>query len=194
MLRVEIKCDNHQTMPLSLPQSKERVEMPRHATTHSSKFLLTQGDHLTNNDSFIAAQMNVSGKDVKELLRLKKKQIKAMENAAAARAVMEKWEDELHSQNCEKMTVPDLDCLLLWYGVWNKAEKLSKSEKVGRLIIALSSKGDPPAVEEWTADDAARLLSLQENKITINDTALGRKRVLFEQQMVAASITMSDEQ
>ena len=92
------------------------------------------------------------------------------------------------------MTVPDLDCLLLWYGVWNKAEKLSKSEKVGRLIIALSSKGDPPAVEEWTADDEARLLSLQENKITIDDTALGRKRVLFEQQMVAASITMSDEQ
>ena len=44
------------------------------------------------------------------------------------------------------------------------------------------------------ADDEARLLSLQENKITINDTALGRKRVLFEQQMVAASITMSDEQ
>jgi hypothetical protein len=29
---------------------------------------------------------------------------------------------------------------------------------------------------------------------TINDTALGRKRVLFEQQMVAASITMSDDQ
>ena len=82
--------------------------------------------------------MNVSGKDVKELLRLKKKWIMAMENAAAARAVMEKWEDELRSQNCEKMTVPDLDCLLLWYGVWNKAEKLSKSEKVGRLIIALS--------------------------------------------------------
>jgi hypothetical protein len=70
---------------------------------------------------------------------------------------MEKWEDELCSQNCEKMTVLDLDCLLLWYGVWNRAEKLSKSKKVGRLIIALSWKGDPPAVEEWTADDEARL-------------------------------------
>ena len=50
------------------------------------------------------------------------------------------------------------------------------------------------AIEEWMADDEAHLLSLQEKEITIDNTALGRKRVLFEQQMVAASITMSDKQ
>jgi len=49
-------------------------------------------------------------------------------------------------------------------------------------------------IEEWTADDEAALLSLHEKEISIDDTALGRKRILFEQQMVAASITMSDEQ
>ncbi len=73
LLYVEIKHNNHQTMPLTLLQSKERVEMLRHATTHSLKFLVTQGNHLTNNDSFITAQMNVLGKDVKKLLRLKKR-------------------------------------------------------------------------------------------------------------------------
>ncbi len=49
-------------------------------------------------------------------------------------------------------------------------------------------------IEDWTADDEAALLSLQEKKIAINDTALARKRILFEEQIVAASIIMSDEQ
>ena len=35
---------------------------------------------------------------------------------------------------------------------------------------------------------------LHEKEISIDDTGLGRKRILFEQQFVAASITMSDEQ
>ncbi len=53
-------------MPLTLPHLKERVELLRTAMTHSSKFLPTQGNHLTNNNHFIAAQRNVSGKDVVE--------------------------------------------------------------------------------------------------------------------------------
>jgi hypothetical protein len=106
---------------------------------------------------------------------------------------MAKWEDELRNRNCKKMAVPDVDCLLHWYGIW-KGEKMSKSKKVGRLVIALALKGAPPTIEEWTADNEVRLLSLQGNKISLADTAIGKKRVLFEQQMVAASITMSDEQ
>ncbi len=49
-------------------------------------------------------------------------------------------------------------------------------------------------IEEWTADDEAASLSLHKKEISIDDTALVKKRILFEQQMVAASITMSDEQ
>jgi hypothetical protein len=71
---------------------------------------------------------------------------------------------------------------------------MSKSKKVGRLVITLASKGALPTIKEWTADNEACLLRLQKNKITLDDTAIGRKRILFEQQMVAASITMSDKQ
>jgi hypothetical protein len=194
LLRVELKRDREDVIPLTVPHSKERVELLRYATTHSAKFLVTRGDHITTNDMFMAMEKNVSGIDATELLKVKKKRLKDMEVHAKARAVMEKWDDELQNNNLEKLSVPDLDCLLLWYGVWTKSEKLSKSEKVGRLIIARSSKGAPPMIEEWTADDEAALQSLHKKDISIDDTALGRKRILFEQQFVAASITMSDEQ
>jgi len=40
-------------------------------------------DHLTNNDHYIAAQANIVGCDVKELLKVKKQRIQVMENREA---------------------------------------------------------------------------------------------------------------
>jgi hypothetical protein len=193
LLRVMVERDQQDSVPLTLPHSKERIDQLRKATTNSSKFLATQGDHLTNNDHFIAAQANIMDRNVKELLKVKKQRMKAMETRKAARAVMEKWEDELLNLDCQKLTVADMECLLRWYGAW-RGEKMSKSEKVSRLVGVLETKGDPPTIEEWTAEDEECLQRLQNNNITLDDTAVGRKRVLFEQQMVAASITMSEDQ
>ncbi len=102
-----------------------------------------------------------------------------MKHNAAAQAIMAKRENELQNHNCKKMTVLDVECLLRWYGIW-KGEKMSKSKKVGRLVITLVLKGAPPKIEEWTADNEAHLLRLQENKITLDNTAIGGKRILFE--------------
>ncbi len=66
--------------------------------------------------------------------------------------------------------------------------------RLSKLVTVLESKGDPPSIERWTSDDEDRLYKLQNNEITIQDTAVGRKKILWEQQMVAASISMSDEQ
>ena len=148
---------------------------------------------MTNNDHFIAAEANIMGRDVKELLKVKKQWMKAMENQDTARAVMAKWEDELLNLDCQKLTIADMECLLRWYGAW-KGEKMSKSKKVSRLVGVLETKGDPPTIEEWTAEDKERSQSLQNNNITLDDTTVGRKRVLFKQQMIAASINMSEDQ
>ncbi len=104
--------------------------------------------------------------------------MKAMEHDVAARAVMSKWENELQNHNCEKMTVLDVECLLHWYGVW-KGEKMSKSKQVGRLVITLASKGAPPTIEEWTADNEARLLRLQETESLWTILQLGGKGFYF---------------
>jgi hypothetical protein len=87
LLQVNIECDRKDAIPLTVPHLIERLELLRNASTHSSKFLATQVNHLTNNDHFIAVQMNVSGKDIKELLKVKRQQMKAIELNAAAQAV-----------------------------------------------------------------------------------------------------------
>jgi len=106
---------------------------------------------------------------------------------------MAKWEDVLLNLACKKLSVADLECLLCWYSAW-RGEKMSKIKKVWRLVGVLETKGDPPTIEEWTAEDEERLQRLQKNNITQGDTAVGRKQVLFEQQMIAASITTSEDQ
>jgi hypothetical protein len=65
LLRVKIKCDREYVIPLTVTHSKERLELLRNASTHSSKLLVTRGNPLTNNDHLIAAQMNMPGKDIK---------------------------------------------------------------------------------------------------------------------------------
>jgi hypothetical protein len=71
---VKIECNREDATPLTVPHLKERLELLRlrNALTHSSKFLTTWGNHLTNSNHFIEVQMNASGKDIKELLKVKK--------------------------------------------------------------------------------------------------------------------------
>jgi hypothetical protein len=68
LLQVKTKHNKEDAIPLTVPHLKERVELLRNAAPHSSKFLATRGNHLTNNNHFIVAQMNVSGKNINELL------------------------------------------------------------------------------------------------------------------------------
>ena len=61
LLRVELKRDREDAMPLTIPHSKERVELLRYDMTHSAKFLVTRGNHITTNDMFIVAEKNILG-------------------------------------------------------------------------------------------------------------------------------------
>ena len=79
LLFVELKRVREDVMPLTVPHSKERVEFLRYAMTHSAKFLVTRGDHITTNDMFMAMEKNVLGIDATELLKVKKKRLKDME-------------------------------------------------------------------------------------------------------------------
>jgi hypothetical protein len=84
LLQVMVEHDPQESVPLTLLQWKERIDQLRKATTHSLKFLATQGGQLTNNDHFIAAQANIKDRDAKELPKVKKQQMKAMENREPA--------------------------------------------------------------------------------------------------------------
>jgi hypothetical protein len=52
-------------------------------------------------------------------------------------------------------------------------------------------KKPPPEVERWTAEDEERLQNLRGKEISMEDTAVGRKKIGLEQQLSAVTLSMS---
>ena len=65
--------------PITQPQSKERIEVMRRATTHTKKFLTTKGGHVMTDDFYVSAQMTINEFDNEQLMKEKKKHLKATE-------------------------------------------------------------------------------------------------------------------
>ena len=79
-----------QTIKLTEPHSKERIEELMKATTHGAKFLATGGAHLMTDDLFIAAQRNEKEKEIAEMEKVKKRKLGAMKIHDATNAIFEK--------------------------------------------------------------------------------------------------------
>ncbi len=77
LLAVKIEDDREEAVPLTQPQSKERIEVMRRATTHTKKFLATKGEHVMTDDFFVLAQTNINEFDIEQLTKKKKKRLKA---------------------------------------------------------------------------------------------------------------------
>ena len=84
LIAVKIEDDREEAVPLTQPQSKERIEVMRRATTHTKKFLTTKGEHVMTDDFFVLAQTNINEYDVQQLTKEKKKRLKATEVDAEA--------------------------------------------------------------------------------------------------------------
>ena len=79
LLAVKIEDDREEAVPLTQPQSKERIKVMRRATTHRKKFLTTKGEHVMTDDFFVLAQTNINEFDIEQLTKEKKKHLKVME-------------------------------------------------------------------------------------------------------------------
>ncbi len=53
------------------------------------------------------------------------------------------------------------------------------------------SNPEPPPRNLWTAENKEHLQSLKEMEISLEDTAVGRKKIVLEQQLNAATLNMS---
>lgn len=84
-LRVHLKSTNL-NRELTVPHSKEMIELLSTATTHGQKFLVTGGGHATSDDCFKAAE-----------LVNRKAEIEAMEKEKLRRVAAKKREIEAHS-------------------------------------------------------------------------------------------------
>ena len=141
-------------------------------------------------DFFVSAQTNINEFDIERLTKEKKKRLKATEVDAEARAVLVKRSYAIQTLAFDSLNRTELDCLLRWHGVVPGA-KMLKETKVSKLKRLFESNPDPPPRDLWTAENKERLQSLKEMEISLEDTAVGRKKIVLEQQLNAATLNMS---
>ncbi len=79
--------------------------------------------------------------------------------------------------------------MLCWHGI--TPGKQAQEIKVSRLLGIFQLNTPPPQVKRWTAEDDARLQNLKEKEISLNDTVVGRKKIVLKQQLNAARLSMS---
>ncbi len=150
---------------------------------------------------FVSAQTNINEFDIEQLTKEKKKRLKATDVATEARAVLVKRSfaiqtsasDSLNKTELDcllSLNKTELDCLLLWHGVVVPGAKMLKEMKVLKLKRIFKSNPNPPPRDLWTAENEERLQSLNEMEISLEDTAVRRKKIVLEQQLNAATLSM----
>jgi hypothetical protein len=141
-------------------------------------------------DFFVSAQSNINEFDIKQLTKEMKKRLKAREVDAEARAVLVKRSFAIQTSTFDSLNKTELDCLLRWHGVVPGA-KMLKETKVSKLKCIFEINPNPPPSDLWTSENKERLQSLKEMEISLEDTAVGRKKIVLEQQLNAATLSMS---
>ena len=92
-----------------------------------------------------------------------------------------------------KLILADLGVLLTWYQNANIV-KMNKPERLAAWEAIVSSGKAPPAYEQWTKADDAKLLEAQSDVVEIAHTALGHLEELKKKELVLAAMAMSNEE
>ena len=106
-----------------------------------------------------------------------------------ARAVLVKRSFAIQTSTFDSLDKTELDCLLRWHGVVPGA-KMLKETKVLKLKHIFESNPNLPPRDLWTAENKERLQSLKEMEISLEDTAIGRNKIVLEQQLSSAMLSM----
>jgi len=129
-------------------------------------------------DFFVSAQTNIN-----ELTKEKKKRLEATEVDAEARAVLVKRSFAIQTSAFDSLNKTESDCLLRWHGVVPGA-KMLKETKVLILKRIFESNPIPLPRDLWTAENEEPLQSLKEMEISLEYTAVRRKKIVLEQQLM----------
>ncbi len=143
-----------------------------------------------NNDFFVAAELNLVQSEIEQLEREKRKRIAAMNTKEKAEKIMSKKSDIVASFQFDALPKADVDTLLRWHGIV-PGKQMTPDTKFSHLRRIFESKKPPPEMERWSAEDEERLQNLRGKEISMEDTAVGRKKIVLEQQLSAATLSMS---
>ena len=151
---------------LTVPFSKERIEILSKAKTAGQHFHATGGAMLNSTDFFKSKALIQRREEIKSMEAQKKKRQKDYKNQEAARALIAKKGEDLGIHNAEKFNAEDVKVLVRWkMGV-------VPAQKKGDLVIKYSKAPPPKVALPWTDADEEKLQSLKTDDIQIKDTAL----------------------
>ncbi len=91
--------------------------------------------------------------------------------------------------NSLNKTELDFFASLTWGGTRDQDAEGDKGVLKLKRIFKLNP--NPPPRDLWTAENKERLQILKEMEISLEDTAVGRKKIVLEQQLNAATLSMS---
>ena len=150
---------------LTEPQSKERIEAIKNASSAGKMFYATHGQHLKSDKFFEARAKAKCEQEIKKLQSMKDTAMKTRKQADTARAIIIR-KGHPTQENFDTFLVPELLALASW-----KLGKTAKGRKEELLKICLDTPvpGKRPA---WTRDDEAQLKELKAAAIEFKDTAL----------------------
>ena len=97
-----------------------------------------------------------------------------------------KWTNETLQQ---RMTSPR-ETTTMAEAAWVRPRRRSSYPCTSPQSKATPTRNPPPR-DLWTAENKERLQSLKEMEISLEDTAVGRKKIVLEQQLNAATLSMS---
>ena len=152
---------------LTVPNSKERIQLLKNAKSHGDIFQIAGGDHVTGDDFFASAKLKTNEKEVAKLKTEKKVKLEKQNREEKGLKILEA------NLPMDQLKKPDLETLLLWYGIPKKDHPKGNEAKC-TLWTQLKAKRSPPLIEKWTDEDEKKLVDLQNDNIDMKDTALGR--------------------
>ena len=167
LLQATLERKKPSRIPLTLPNSKERIQLLAKAKSHGQKFFVTRGSHYTSEDILKSAEVEAREMKVKELELDKKNRIakEAAEQDALRVLESEKPIESLKGQELVK--------LLLWHGI-SKSKMGNVPEMRTKWKTIKESNTPPPHYSRWTDEDEKALSDLKSKEITMADTATGR--------------------
>ena len=151
---------------LTQPQSKERVEVLRHAKTAGKLFHATHGEHLNSNDFFKSRAIDDRKKKADAMLKEKRTRYEKSKLREQALQVI-KEHGEPTTEKIKDYPAKAMQKLYEW-----KHNK--KSSEAREKLLEVYLKKDPPKEEpEWTMSEEIRLKELLTEDMYAKDTALG---------------------
>jgi hypothetical protein len=99
-----------------------------------------------------------------------KEMLVAMKIQQAANEIIQQKPNKFKQLHFSSLTVVGLDTLLSWYNQYST--KMLKQEKIVKLTAAVTSNWETGVVEEWTAEDEAKLQQLMCLEVDMADMAL----------------------